>query len=50
MHRSFMINSSHVTAFSNNEVMLGSHSVPVGRSYKNEFDSFISLFSKKRLL
>lgn len=48
IHRSFIINSSHVTAFSNNEVMLRSHSVPVGRSYKNEFDSFISLFSKKR--
>ncbi|NIF06586.1 response regulator transcription factor [Chryseobacterium sp. Tr-659] len=50
IHRSFMINTKFVTAFNNSEVLLGSHQIPVGRSYKQEFDSFISDFSKNRLL
>ncbi|WP_062696428.1 LytTR family transcriptional regulator DNA-binding domain-containing protein [Chryseobacterium indologenes] len=50
IHRSFMINSHYITAFSNNEIVLDSYTVPVGRSYKNEFDSFVSLLFNKRLL
>lgn len=50
IHRSFMINSHYITAFSNSEVVLEAYTVPVGRSYKNEFDAFISLLSTKRLL
>ncbi|PIF46526.1 DNA-binding LytR/AlgR family response regulator [Chryseobacterium sp. 52] len=46
IHRSFMINSRFATAFNNNEVQLGTHLVPVGRSYKNEFDAFVTAVSK----
>jgi DNA-binding LytR/AlgR family response regulator len=46
IHRSFIINAQFVTAFSNHEVLLGSHQIPVGRSYKNEFDTFIAVISK----
>ncbi|WP_347216111.1 LytTR family DNA-binding domain-containing protein [Chryseobacterium sp.] len=50
IHRSFIINSEFVTAFNNNELHLGSHKIPVGRSYRQEFEIFTSLFSKNRLL
>ncbi|UWX61202.1 LytTR family DNA-binding domain-containing protein [Chryseobacterium oranimense] len=46
IHRSFMINSGFVTAFNNNEVLLGIHHIPVGRSYKNEFNAFVTRISK----
>ncbi|WP_426482299.1 LytR/AlgR family response regulator transcription factor [Chryseobacterium sp. R2ACT005] len=49
IHRSFIINSAIVMAFSNNEVLLGNHRIPVGRSYKNEFDTFIALISKRSI-
>ncbi|MGG5208144.1 LytR/AlgR family response regulator transcription factor [Chryseobacterium sp. MIQD13] len=42
VHRSFIINSKFVTAFSNNEVILGAYHIPVGRSYKNEFNAFVT--------
>lgn len=50
IHRSFLINADRVTAFNTTEVFLGSHHIPVGRSYRQEFDSFISAVSKNRLL
>lgn len=50
IHRSFIINTEFVTAFNNNELHLGSYHIPVGRSYRQEFDNFISTFSKNRLL
>lgn len=47
IHRSFVINSAFVTAFGNNEVVLGTFAIPVGRSHKKEFDDFTQrLFSK----
>lgn len=46
IHRSFMINSQFVTAFNNHEVLLGSYHIPVGRSYKSEFDAFVATVSK----
>lgn len=46
IHRSFMINSQFVTAFNNNEILLGTYPIPVGRSYKSEFDSFVATVSK----
>jgi DNA-binding LytR/AlgR family response regulator len=46
IHRSFMINAQFMTAFNNNEVLLGIHHLPVGRSYKNEFNAFIIKVSK----
>ncbi|GAB0155179.1 LytTR family DNA-binding domain-containing protein [Chryseobacterium sp. Alg-005] len=50
IHRSFIINSSYVTAFNNNEAILETQSIPVGRSYKKEFDMFINDLLEKRLL
>ncbi|REC46623.1 LytR/AlgR family response regulator transcription factor [Chryseobacterium pennipullorum] len=50
VHRSFIINSRFVTAFSTHEILLGSHQIPVGRSYKKEFDHYISAISKNKLL
>ncbi|KPH15081.1 LytTR family DNA-binding domain-containing protein [Chryseobacterium sp. ERMR1:04] len=49
IHRSFMINSHYITAFNNNEVMLGSHHISVGRSFKSEFDSFIKGVSNRSI-
>lgn len=46
IHRSFMINTQLVTAFNNHEVVLGPYHIPVGRSYKPEFDAFVAGISK----
>lgn len=46
IHRSFIINAQFVTAFNSNEVLLGIHHIPVGRSYKNEFNAFVTRISK----
>lgn len=50
IHRSFMINTNYVTAFTNNEVILGHYTIPVGRSYRQEFEIFISKILKNKLL
>lgn len=50
IHRSFIINTTFVTAFNNNELHLGNHKIPVGRSYKQEFDNFVNKVSKNKLL
>lgn len=50
IHRSFMINTTFVTAFNNHEIHLGAYQIPVGRSYRQEFENFITKFSKNRLL
>jgi DNA-binding LytR/AlgR family response regulator len=49
IHRSFMINSQLVTAFNTNEIMLGIHHIPVGRSYKSEFDVLVAEISKRSI-
>lgn len=49
IHRSFIINGDHVTAISNNEVLVDKISLPVGRSFRTEFDDFARQFSIKRL-
>lgn len=49
IHRSFMINKSQVTAISNNDVLIEKISIPVGRSFRKEFDSFSKQFSDKRV-
>lgn len=49
IHRSFIINSTWATATNTNEVLLGTYSIPVGRSYKKEFDEFVARFLAKRL-
>lgn len=50
VHRSFIINTLFVTAFNNNELHLKAYRIPVGRSYRQEFENFISIFSKNKLL
>ncbi|MDR6464685.1 response regulator transcription factor [Chryseobacterium sediminis] len=50
IHRSFIINSAFVTAFNNNEIVVNHHKIPVGRSYKQEFDALISSVSRNKLL
>lgn len=50
VHRSFIINTAFVTAFNNSEIHLGSYEIPVGRSYRQEFERFIAGFLKNRLL
>ncbi|KAA2224952.1 response regulator transcription factor [Chryseobacterium sediminis] len=50
IHRSFIINSIFMTAFSSNEIIVNHHKIPVGRSYKQEFETFISSVSKDKLL
>ncbi|WP_394343699.1 LytR/AlgR family response regulator transcription factor [Chryseobacterium aureum] len=50
IHRSFVINSDFVTAFSSNDVVVCGHQIPVGRSYKKEFDAFIYSVSSNKLL
>ncbi|WP_326984404.1 response regulator transcription factor [Chryseobacterium sp. MYb264] len=49
IHRSFIINSKWVSAINNNEILLEQFTIPVGRSYKNEFDRFVKIFLEKRL-
>ena len=46
IHRSFMINTQFVTAFNTHEIVLGAYHIPVGRSYKSEFDAFVTAVSK----
>ncbi|AZB10769.1 DNA-binding response regulator [Chryseobacterium sp. G0162] len=50
IHRSFIINTHFVTAFNNHELHLGTYQIPIGRSYRQEFDNFMLTFSKNRLL
>ncbi|MDM1555962.1 MULTISPECIES: LytTR family DNA-binding domain-containing protein [Chryseobacterium] len=50
VHRSFIINTAFVTAFNTNELHLGNHHIPVGRSYKLEFENFISIILKNKIL
>jgi hypothetical protein len=39
-----------MTAFNNNEIIVNNHKIPVGRSYKQEFDALISSVSRNKLL
>lgn len=49
IHRSFMINKNQVTAISNNDVLIEKISIPVGRSFRKEFDNFSKQFSERRV-
>jgi two-component system, response regulator PdtaR len=37
IHRSFAVNTRHIDSFSETEVLLGKHTLPIGRSYRDEF-------------
>ena len=50
IHLSFIINAAFVTAFNNNELIVNKHKIPIGRSYKQEFDAFVVTVSKNKLL
>ncbi|WP_294309439.1 LytTR family DNA-binding domain-containing protein [uncultured Chryseobacterium sp.] len=44
IHRSFLVNTSHITSISSQEILMGNISIPVGRSYKKEFEDFARKF------
>jgi two-component system, LytTR family, response regulator len=41
IHRSFIINSSRITAFTNNEIEVNGFEIPIGASYKDNVDLFL---------
>jgi two-component system, response regulator PdtaR len=43
VHRSFAVNTNHIASFNDFELVIGNHSVPIGKSYKNDF---MKLFGK----
>lgn len=49
IHRSFIININSVTGINSNDVLLGKNLIPVGRSFRNEFENFAKIFSVNRL-
>lgn len=44
VHRSFVINPKNVSAINSNEVLFENKPIPVGRSFKKEFDEFAEKF------
>lgn len=44
IHRSFVINAKNVSAINSNEVLFEKKPIPVGRSFKREFDEFAEKF------
>jgi len=38
IHRSFLVNSKEINALGNTELIIESFSVPVGRSYKSNYE------------
>jgi two-component system LytT family response regulator len=47
IHRSYMVNSIWITAINTNEILAGKISIPVGRSYRKEFEAFTKIFLAK---
>lgn len=37
IHRSYAVNTRHIDSFSEGEVIVGKHALPIGRSYRDEF-------------
>jgi two-component system, LytTR family, response regulator len=46
IHRSFIINSSKITAFTNNEIEVNGVEVPIGASYKDNVDLLLEQLKK----
>jgi len=44
IHRSFLVNSARITALSSYEVVVGNTRIPVGRSYKKDYEYLIKKF------
>jgi len=43
VHRSFIINTEKISAFSNHELEIGKHTIPIGASYKEKVKAFLKL-------
>jgi len=43
VHRSFIINTEKISAFSNHELEIGNHTIPIGASYKEKVRTFLKL-------
>jgi two-component system, response regulator PdtaR len=37
VHRSFAVNTNHISSFNDFELVIGNHTVPIGKSYKTDF-------------
>jgi two-component system, response regulator PdtaR len=37
IHRSFAVNTNHISSFNDFELVIGSHTIPIGKSYKADF-------------
>ena len=37
VHRSFIVNLHHMDAFDDEQIKIGKHQIPIGRTYKDEF-------------
>jgi len=45
VHRSFVVSLSHVDYISKNEITIGTRSVPIGNSYRNDFFGIVEKYS-----
>jgi two-component system, LytTR family, response regulator len=48
IHRSFIINSSRITAFTNNDIEVNGVEIPIGASYKDNVDLFLKEFKSSK--
>lgn len=46
VNKSFVVNTAHINSFDNNNILVHSHTIPIGNGYR---DSFFNEFSMKRL-
>lgn len=44
VHRSFLVNLKEVKAFGNSELIINNHTIPIGRSYKENYEKYKSCF------
>lgn len=44
VHRSFLVNLKEVKAFGNTELIIENHTIPIGRSYKQNYEKYKSRF------
>lgn len=42
VHRSFIVSKKHIDVIERNHIIIGDHSVPVGDSYRQQFNDYIS--------
>ena len=50
VNKSYIVNTRHITSFDNNSIMLGSHEILIGDSYRSQFfDNFVSKIKTNKL-